>query len=127
MNQLEAILEAVRENAKAAAGLQSAAERIAAAADALRVSAAAPPPPPCGAATININAGGWATILSCGVAVTCLLLQVRGAFAQSGVDTEQDADIRELRAENRRLNDYLSALYRQYPELRPEHLTKGKP
>lgn len=127
MNQLEAILEAVRENAKAAAGLQSAAERIAAAADALRVSAAAPPPPPGGAATININAGGWATILSCGVAVTCLLLQVRGAFAQSGVDTEQDADIRELRAENRQLNDYLSALYRQYPELRPEHLTKGKP
>lgn len=127
MNQLEAILEAVRENAKAAAGLQSAAERIAAAADALRVSAAAPPPPPGGAATININAGGWATILSCGVAVTCLLLQVRGAFAQAGVDAEQDADIRELRAENRRLNDYLSALYRQYPELRPEHLKKGKP
>lgn len=123
MSQLEEVLAAVRENAKASVSLQSAADRIAAAAEALRAS---PQARQSSAATININAGGWATIIACVVAVCCLLVQIRGAFAQASIDIKQDADIRELRAENRRLNDYLSALYRQYPELRPEHLKKGK-
>jgi hypothetical protein len=123
MNQLEAVLDAVRESAKAAASLQNAADRIAFAVDALRTSATRAG----GSAVININAGGWATIVACAVAVGCMLLQVRGAFAQAEIDSTQSADVRELRDENRRLNDYLSALYRQYPELRPEHLKKGTP
>ena len=125
MTQLEQMMAAVRENARASASLQSAADRIALAAESLRASAAAPRAG--NAATININAGGWATIIACAVAVGCMLLQVRGAFAQASIDTAQSADLRELRSENRRLNDYLSALYRQYPELRPENLNKEKP
>lgn len=125
MTEIEQMLAAVRENAKASVSLQNAADRIAAAAESMRASIGTPRAG--NAAIININAGGWATIVACAVAVGCMMLQVRGAFAQAGIDNAQSADIRELRAENRRLNDYLSALYRQYPELRPEHLNKRKP
>lgn len=123
MSELTEVLAAIRENANTSARLLAAAEAI----KATQLAAAAPRPSGGGSAIININAGGWATIIACAVAVGCMLLQVRGAFAQASIDTAQSADLRELRSENLRLNDYLSALYRQYPELRPENLNKEKP
>ncbi len=77
-----------------------------------------------GTANIIFNAGGWAALLAGAVAIVCLTLQIQSQFQQQKTDTEQDADIRELRAEQRRDDDYSSLLYRNYPELRPEILKK---
>lgn len=84
-------------------------------------------PPPVQAATVGnmsftINAGGWATMIACAVAVLCLALQMQSQFRQSGIDAKQDADTRELRAEQRRADDYQNMLWRAYPELRESSL-----
>ena len=77
-----------------------------------------------GTANIIFNAGGWAALLAGAVAIACLILQIQFQFQQQKTDTSQGADIRELRAEQRRADDYRNLLYRNYPELRPEILKK---
>jgi len=75
-------------------------------------------------ATIAINAGGVASIAACMIAAVCMIVMIALAFQQQKTDTRQDADIRDLRAEQRRADDYRNLLYRNYPELRPEILKK---
>jgi hypothetical protein len=85
------------------------------------------------AANIVFNAGGWAALLAGAVAVACLVLQIQSQFQQQKTDTEQDADIREQRAQQRRADDYQNMLWRAYPELREaalkahEERQNGKP
>ena len=77
----------------------------------------------------NINAGGIASIIAVGIAVLALAMQWQGQQKQSSVDAEQNDDTREVRASVGKTQDYLNALYRQYPELRPEliHRMKEEP
>ncbi|MBP7622425.1 MAG: hypothetical protein KA763_00525 [Xanthomonadales bacterium] len=95
----------------------------------------APPSPSTNANsfTVTLNAGGWATILACAVAVLCLALQMQSQFRQMGIDQKQDADMRDLRREQQRADDYQNMLWRAYPELREsalkshEERENGKP
>lgn len=72
----------------------------------------------------NINAGGIASIIAVGIAVLALAMQWQGQQKQLSVDAEQNDDTREVRANVGKAQDYLNALYRQYPELRPELVLK---
>lgn len=74
----------------------------------------------------NINAGGIASLLAVAMAALALVMQFSGQQKQLAVDGEQNDDTRELRAGVVRTQDYLNALYRQYPELRPELIHKAK-
>lgn len=74
----------------------------------------------------NINAGGLASMLALALSALALIMQLSGQQKQLAVDGEQNDDTRELRASVGRNQDYLNALYRQYPELRPELINKAK-
>lgn len=71
-------------------------------------------------ATITVNAGGWGVaiaVAACGLMLAINIMQL--------VDrARQDSEIRELRAADRRHDDYLSAIYMQAPHLRPKEEKK---
>lgn len=70
--------------------------------------------------TVQINAGGVGVWLcTTALAVVCALAGVGGYVAHQEA-SRRDADIRELRAEVKALNDYLAAIYMQAPHLRPK-------
>jgi hypothetical protein len=70
--------------------------------------------------TVQINAGGVGVWLcTTALAIVCALAIV-GAFLSREEASRRDAEIRELRAEVKALNDYLAAIYMQAPHLRPK-------
>lgn len=71
-------------------------------------------------ATVTIQAGGIGVMLAVGACVLMLAINIMQLVDR----TRQDSEIRELRAADRRHDDYLSAIYMQAPQLRPKEESK---
>lgn len=67
------------------------------------------------------SAGVWVCAICAAVCVVAVVFMKLDAV-NTAVNTA--ADIRELRAKQARTDDYLNAIYRQYPELRPKEAKK---
>jgi hypothetical protein len=65
--------------------------------------------------TVKLEGGG-----RLGIAGVCCIVCLVCFFFVSGLVWSQAGDIRELRRDNQRLNDYLSAIYAQAPQLKPK-------
>jgi hypothetical protein len=65
--------------------------------------------------TVKLEGGG-----RLGFAGACCIVCLVCCFFVSGLVWSQAGDIRELRRDNQRLNDYLAAIYAQAPSLRPK-------
>lgn len=68
------------------------------------------------AATVNVNAGGIGVIIAVGACMLMLAVNVM----QLADRTRMDNEIRELRAADKRHDDYLNAIYRRQPTSKPE-------
>lgn len=55
-----------------------------------------------------------------GIAGACAIICVVCCFFLSGLLWSQADDIRDIRRDNQRLNDYLAAIYAQAPHLKPK-------
>ena len=71
-------------------------------------------------ATITVQAGGLGVMIATGACVLMLAINVMQLVDRM----RQDNEIRELRAADRRHDDYLSAIYMQAPHLRPKEEKK---
>lgn len=71
-------------------------------------------------ATITVQAGGIGVMLAVGACGLMLAINVMQLVDRARLDSE----IRELRAADRRHDDYLSAIYAQAPHLKPKEETK---
>ena len=65
--------------------------------------------------TVKLEGGG-----KLGIAGVCCIVCLVCFFFVSGLVWSQAGDIRELRRDNQRLNDYLAAIYAQAPQLKPK-------
>lgn len=65
--------------------------------------------------TVKLEGGG-----RLGIAGVCCIVCLVCFFFVSGLVWSQAGDIRELRRDNQRLNDYLAAIYAQAPQLKPK-------